>query len=266
MTEALAPSSNPAAPCVVVCQGAVVLPLEGTSPLWHNPLPFPSAVQLFHCVLGDWAGHPLQLCLLAPTAGPEWPRTPLRSLLDTLPPALFALLGRAVQLEHWYHSHQFCGRCGAGTVLSGTELCRHCPACEQAFYPRIAPCVLVLVSRGQQLLLAHHKRSAQPRYSLLAGFVEAGENAEDAVQREVYEEVGLRLKAIRYVASQAWPFPGQLMLGFFAEYAEGELTLDTQELVHADWFSPQQLPSQLPPPNTLSGQLLAMRLQEWAQA
>jgi NAD+ diphosphatase len=115
-------------------------------------------------------------------------------------------------------------------------------------YPRLSPAIIVAVVRGEQILLAHSPRFPEDFYSVLAGFVEPGETLEDCVRREVFEEVGISVKNIRYFGSQPWPFPDSLMLGFTAEYADGEIKEDGVEISHADWFSPDRLP-QLPPKN-----------------
>lgn len=117
-----------------------------------------------------------------------------------------------------------------------------CPNCDFIAYPQLYPCIIVLVTRGRQLLLAHSPHFLQAVYSTLAGFIEPGESAEDAVKREVKEEVNLNIKNIRYIYSQPWPFPNSLMLGFLAEYEGGEIQIDHQEIEDAQWFEPENLP------------------------
>jgi NAD+ diphosphatase len=208
--------------------------------------------------LGQWCDSPIWLQQDDNTVGES---VNLRHLADRFSAAEFALCSRAMQLIHWRLSHRFCGSCGAGTELSNTELCCTCPSCGAMFYPRIAPCVIGLVSRGDELLLAAHQRHKPGRYSLLAGFIEAGETAEEAFAREVFEEVGVRISQIRYVASQPWPYPSQLMLGFFAEYQGGEITPDTNEIQHAAWFHPTQLPD-IPSNTSIAGKLIRAFLAE----
>ncbi|RYZ79526.1 MAG: NAD(+) diphosphatase, partial [Moraxellaceae bacterium] len=125
----------------------------------------------------------------------------------------------------------------------------------------ISPCVIGLISRGDELLLAAHHRHKPGRYSLLAGFIEAGETAEEAFSREVFEEVGLRINNIRYVASQPWPYPSQLMLGFFADYQSGEIMPDPSEILDAAWFHPTQLPD-IPSNVSIAGKLIRAFLAE----
>ena len=208
--------------------------------------------------LGHWHEQPLWL---QQDEVSEAERASLRSLADTFSPAEFAVCSRALQLMHWRHMHRFCGRCGANTELSATELCCHCPQCGASFYPRISPCVIGLVSRGDELLLASHHRHKAGRYSLLAGFIEAGESAEEAFAREVFEEVGVRIDEIRYVASQPWPYPSQLMLGFFAEYKSGEIDPEPNEILHAAWFHPSNLPD-IPSGVSIAGKLIRAFLVE----
>ncbi|MGH7776763.1 MAG: NAD(+) diphosphatase, partial [Candidatus Dormibacterales bacterium] len=163
--------------------------------------------------------------------------------------------GRAWQLNHWCLDHAFCGRCGAPTEVSAQELCRVCPSCGNRHYPRVTPAVIVRVERGYRILLAHRKGVRSAVYSLLAGFVEPGENLEEAVAREVLEEVSIELQEIHYAASQPWPFPGQLMVGFAARSGAGDAVADGVELDDARWFGRGELPD-LPPPYTLSRRLI----------
>ena len=184
----------------------------------------------------------------------------LRSQLDVLPEAEFSLLGRALQWARWYWQHRFCGSCGAETEVHEKELARVCAPCELHFYPRLSPCVMILIVRehkGQpQCLLALHGHHRERQlYTILAGFIEAGETAEQAARREAKEEVGLELGELTYLGSQAWPFPGQLMLAFTANYMGGELTIDHDEIVDANWYNVSDLPL-TPPEVTLSGKVI----------
>jgi NAD+ diphosphatase len=166
----------------------------------------------------------------------------LRSLFDRLDEPLFWLAGRAIQIIDWDRTHQFCGRCGTATRPRSNERAKECPRCGLLHFPRISPAIIVLVERGDELLLARSHRSAPGIYSVLAGFVEPGETLEAAVEREVKEEVGLRIKDIRYFGSQPWPFPHSLMIAFTATYADGEIVLDESEMEDAQWFTVENLP------------------------
>jgi NAD+ diphosphatase len=170
----------------------------------------------------------------------------LRSLFATMPWEPLAIALRANQLLEWDRTHKHCGACGTATVREATERARRCPACGLSAYPRISPAMMCLVTHGKEILLARNVNFPAGRYSALAGFLEAGESIEDAVHREVREEVGVQVKNLRYFASQSWPFPNSLMISFAAEYAGGELKPNGHEIAEAAWFTPENLP-QLPP-------------------
>jgi NAD+ diphosphatase len=175
--------------------------------------------------------------------------------------AQFALLSTALQVGAWLGNHRFCGRCGAPATRLGTEFAMHCQDCGHRNYPRISPCIITLVTHGESLLLARSPRFPAGRFSTLAGFVEPGESAEEAVRREIFEEVGVTVGRVRYFRSQAWPFPHSLMLGYFAEAASRRIQIDGVEIVDAAWFTPRQLP-QLPPPYSISSALIRTHLAE----
>jgi len=179
----------------------------------------------------------------------------LYQLLGRVDEQLFALVGRASQLLDWDRDHQFCGRCGEPMQLDPMEHAMNCKPCRSVIFPRIAPCIIVLVTRGEELLLARSPNFPVPMYSTLAGFIEAGESAEQTLVREVKEEVNIDVHHLRYFDSQSWPFPGQLMLGFFAEYAGGDIICDPKEIMDAQWFHYQDLPH-TPPRASISGQLI----------
>ena len=176
--------------------------------------------------------------------GARW--TGLRSLFGTMPDSLVAIAGRASQLVEWDRSHAFCGVCATATEREVHERARKCPSCGHTAYPRISPAMMCLVTRGKEILLARNVNFPAGRYSALAGFLEAGESIEDAISREVFEEVGLQVSNPRYFASQSWPFPHSLMIAFTAEYAGGVLTPNGHEIAEAQWFTRNNLP-QMPP-------------------
>lgn len=215
--------------------------------------------------LGVLNGEDLWVCVLTAGILPahyQW--LGLRSQLEILPAAGFQLAGRAVQIAQWFYDHRFCGRCGQATQQDDIDRAKVCHSCELRFYPRISPCMIVLVTRGDELLLAHHRRATRVVYSTLAGFVEAGEGVEECVRREIKEEVGIEVGKLEYFRSQPWPFPSQLMLGFFAEYATGEIEIDPVEIVDAKWFRYDQLP-QVPASASVAGQLIAHYLERLQQ-
>ena len=166
----------------------------------------------------------------------------LRALFDLAPADTVAQASLARQLHHWRQTHRFCGVCGAPLARHPTERAMSCAGCGHVAYPRINPVVITLVHRGDQLLLAHKAGGLYPFWSLVAGFVEANESLEETVVREIAEEVGVQVKNIRYAASQPWPYPNNLMIGFTAEYAGGEITPDGEEIGEAGWFGRDRLP------------------------
>ena len=156
--------------------------------------------------------------------------------------AHFALAGRALQILDWDRTHQFCGRCGTPTEAKREERSRICPKCRLSAYPRVAPATMMLVRRDDELLLGRSPHFPPGMYSALAGFVEPGESLEQCVAREVAEEVGVRVRNIRYFASQSWPFPHSLMIAFVCEWRDGELKRQDAEIEDAKWFEVLQLP------------------------
>jgi NAD+ diphosphatase len=168
----------------------------------------------------------------------------------------WAAAGRAVQLVEWARNHRYCSRCGGPTVDSPGERARRCPACGLLAFPRLAPAVITLVERDDgRALLARNARWPTSMYSCLAGFVEPGESVESAVQREVFEEVGIEVDDLRYYRSQPWPFPHSLMLGFHARHRDGEIACDGVEIAEAGWFARHDLP-QLPGPISIARWLI----------
>lgn len=176
----------------------------------------------------------------AAPAGAAWEG--LRPLFSVLDDDHFALAGRALQLLEWDRTHQFCGRCGTRTEPKREERVRVCPACKLSAYPRVAPAVMALVKREKQILLARSPHFPAGMYSALAGFVEPGESLEQCLAREVAEEVGVRIGATRYFASQSWPFPHSLMIAFVCEWQSGEIRPQAGEIEDAKWFEVLQLP------------------------
>ncbi|HEY9876044.1 MAG TPA: NAD(+) diphosphatase [Candidatus Obscuribacterales bacterium] len=179
----------------------------------------------------------------------------LRELYGSLDDTLFALSGRAIQIVEWDRTHQYCGHCATSTTQLPNERAKRCPNCGLVNYPRLSPAVIVLISHGDQLLLARAPRFPAGMYGLIAGFVEPGESLEETIVREVREEIGININDIRYFGSQPWPFPNSLMIGFTATYASGDIAIDPQELEDAAWFSKHNLP-QLPPKVSIARKLI----------
>jgi NAD+ diphosphatase len=180
---------------------------------------------------------------------------PLIAAHGRLGDELWALAGRAVQIAAWWRSHQFCGACGKPTALRDAERALGCDDCGWLAYPRLAPAVIVLIHRDEEVLLARGRSFGAPMYSTLAGFVEPGESLEQCVRREVREEVGVDVEEITYRASQAWPFPHSVMIGFTARWTSGEITIDESEIVDAQWYHVDDLPT-IPPPFAISRWLI----------
>jgi NAD+ diphosphatase len=162
-----------------------------------------------------------------------------------VPPGELGILAQAKALFHWHRNHRFCARCGAATEPAPTRLRRDCPACGAQHFPRTDPVVIMLVTRGDKCLLGRQARFVAGSYSCLAGFVSQGETLEDAVRREVFEEAGIRVGAVRYLASQPWPFPSSLMIGCHGEAETEAITLDRDELEDGRWFSRDEVVSML---------------------
>lgn len=154
---------------------------------------------------------------------------------------LYHIAAKAVLVNDWYISHRFCGRCGTQTKLDEKDMMLKCPSCGQVHYPRIAPAIIVAIRKDDELLMAQHSYHDTIRYALIAGFVEPGEAIEEAVHREVLEEVGVKIKNLKYQKSQSWPFPNSLMLGFTAEYESGDIKVDGDEIVKAKWFKKDEI-------------------------
>lgn len=176
-------------------------------------------------------------------SGPPLREIGLRELHGLVGEETWGVASRAVQVVAWDRHHRFCGRCGSRTEPQPCERVRRCPSCGLSAYPRLTPAIIVLVTRGQrgqQALLAWARRRVAPFYSLVAGFVEPGEDLEEAVAREVREETAIEVTDIHYAGSQPWPFPSQLMVGFRARYAGGEIEVQESEIVQARWFTAEE--------------------------
>ncbi|WP_368578499.1 NAD(+) diphosphatase [Acinetobacter pittii] len=168
---------------------------------------------------------------------------PIRQLITSWSKEQFLQASRAVQLLEWRRNHKFCSHCGHPTEVHPTEYAMVCPSCRYHQYPRVNPCIITVITRGDdEILLAKSVHNKTNIYGLIAGFVEVGETLEEAVQREAFEEVGLKLKNIQYMSSQPWPFPSNLMVAFRAEYESGEIKLQEEEIADAQFFKIDQLP------------------------
>ncbi|MDB5937217.1 MAG: pyrophosphatase [Massilia sp.] len=200
-----------------------------------------------------------------PSAGFGW--RGLRSLFGVMDEDLVGLAGRAAQIAEWARTHRFCGACASPMQLAAGERCFKCSRCGHLAYPRISPAMMVLIRKGDSVLLALHSASPTKRFSPLAGFLEAGESVEEAVHREVFEEVGLQVHNLRYFSSQSWPFPHSLMLAFTADYLGGEIRVDGVEIAEARWFGPGDVwPERVPHVSVSSMLIDAHRPRDWRPA
>jgi NAD+ diphosphatase len=175
----------------------------------------------------------------------------LRSFFFGVDEDFFRMAGLAKQIVGWHATHRYCGRCGGTTEPTSGELAKRCTRCGMMHYPRLSPAAIVLVGRGNNVLLARSPGFPKGLYSVLAGFVEPGESIEETVVREVREEVGIGVQNVAYFASQPWPFPNSLMIGFTADYADGELSPNPAEIEDAGWYTADELP-QLPPETSIA--------------
>lgn len=195
--------------------------------------------------LGEFNGstiHCAEIAEIDPSLTESYELIPLRHLLDHLGDDWYNAAAKAFSIINWDRNHQHCGRCGTATIPSKTVFERSCPTCRLPFYPRISPSIIVLIQRGEEILMARSPHFKTGVYGLIAGFVEAGESIEAAVHREVFEETHILIKNLRYYGSQSWPFPDSLMIGFFADYHDGELVIDHTELEDAGWYHYNKLP------------------------
>lgn len=215
--------------------------------------------------IGSYNGVPCVAAEAAETAeaSPPFEFRSLRGLLSLLEDDLFFAAGRALQIIHWDRTHQYCGQCGAMTVQEDHQHSRRCPRCDLTTFPRLSPAVIVLVTRGREMLLARSPRFTPGMYSTLAGFVEPGESLEECIHREIREEVGVAVTNLSYFGSQSWPFPHSLMIGFHAEYAGGDIVIDGEEIEAAAWFPLAKLPP-VPPHGSIARKLIEAYLNQYS--
>jgi NAD+ diphosphatase len=226
---------------------------QGVSCLFGDLEPQPDA-----CVEQVTDGHtaPARVVDGSPQPPPDGAEAVgLRAFFDLADEAAYGQAARAYQLLHWRRTHRFCSCCGQPMHRHAVERAMHCAACGYLSYPRINPVVIVRITRGNEILLARRATGATGFFSLVAGFVEAGETLEQAVHREVAEEVGVQLANVRYFSSQPWPYPNNLMVGFTADFAGGTIQPDGAEIAEAGWFTADRLPT-LPGRMSISRRLI----------
>lgn len=226
--------------------GTLALP-EGERPQWLS-------AGRETITIGRWHGRPLRIARMSvqdPLPSP-FVAEPFNATGERLDDATLTIGGMAQQILHWERDSRFCARCGAPQERLPGTWGKRCHPCGVEHFPHIHPCAIVLVKRGDEFLLTRKPEWAPGRYGLVAGFLDFGESLEECARREVREETGLEIGAIRYVGSQCWPFPSQLMAGFVAEYAGGEIRVDHAELEDARWFSPDAMPASIPPRRSIA--------------
>lgn len=231
---------------VVENNGEPALP-SGDLPEWltvkHEPIS-----------IGIWRNRPLRAFSIGKDVkiAPPFVAEPFNAVEDRLDDRLLTLGGLALQILHWERLSAFCSHCGASLARIPATWGKKCSVCSHEHYPHIHPCIIVLVRRGDEFLLARKPEWAKGRFSLVAGFLDFGESLEECVRREVKEETGVEVTNIKYVGSQNWPFPSQLMAGFVADYAGGEIVVDKAELEDARWFCASHMPEALPPKRSIA--------------
>ena len=181
----------------------------------------------------------------------------LREMFPKVPRDEWLKLARARELAHWTETNRFCGKCGTAMVRhpDPAERAMKCPACGYLAYPHITSAVIVLVKKGDRILLQRNSHYRLPHWSLVAGFVDPAETFEEAVAREAREEASIEIGNIRYFGSQIWPFPSNIMVGFTADWVSGELKPDGEEIVASGWFGRDDLPD-LPRPISIARKLI----------
>ena len=178
----------------------------------------------------------------------------LRQIYTLISSDEFSIASRALQIVNWDLTHRFCGRCGSPMQTHTQEFAKICPSCNLTLYPRISPAIIVAIVKEGKILLARRVNSEM--FSVIAGYVEAGETLEETVARETQEEVGITVKNIRYFSSQPWAFSYSLMLAFTAEYESGSIVPDGVEIEEANWYSPDSLPEMIPGPISVARNLI----------
>lgn len=207
--------------------------------------------------IGRWQGLPCRMIVLTDEdqAAASFELHSLQSRAPQLPLAMLSLAGLGLMIRHWEKSSRCCGSCGTELTRLSKEWGKECKTCGNHHFPRIHPCVIGLVVKDHEILLVRKPEWADGRFGLVAGFVEFGESLEGAMVREIAEEAGIQVDNLRYIGSQSWPFPSQLMTGFVADYVAGELKLQEDELAEADWYALDRLPI-LPPRRSIARYLI----------
>lgn len=243
------------------CQGDILLTREGNIPFGFSaPVPLQPWEQVTKLCQGDT--EIIVAALDRPVSHAEGLQmVPLRKTFHSLCAADYRMAGKCAELLYFHHNSRFCGVCG-GQMLWDSEISKKCIECGKELWPALSTAVIVRVRRGDEILLVHARSFRDRHYGLVAGFVETGETLEQCVEREVWEETRLRIRNIRYFGSQPWPYPCGLMVGFTADYLDGDICLQKSELNAGGWFKADSLPD-LPDPSSIAYLLIRDFLREY---
>lgn len=223
--------------------------------LFDKPLIAAEQAQQFH--IGYYNEAPVVAIAAHPEALNDHQAIPVKQFLVAQAPDFFQLVSSACHCLNFHKQNLFCGSCGGETKHSETELAKVCVQCDRIIYPQFSPAVLILIERGDEILLARSPHFPDGMYSTLAGFIEPGESAEQTVAREAYEEVAIHVRDIEYVGTQNWPFPMSYMIAYRAQYESGEIHPQENEIEDARWFHLDDLDDLiLPVSASLSRQLI----------
>lgn len=217
----------------------------------------PELLQQPPLYIGQWQGRPCRMSILNGDESflENYVEHSLHAGNPQIPLSLLSLAGVGLMIQHWEDSSCFCGHCGKEMVRLNGEWGKKCSACGSHHFPRIHPCVIGLIIKGDELLLVRKAEWVEGRYGLVAGFVEFGESLEEAMVRETEEETGIKITNLRYIGSQCWPFPSQIMNGFVADYVSGDIKLQVSELEAGAWYKIDSLPT-LPPRRSIARYLI----------
>lgn len=237
---------------IVFCKSDLLLTSTGQLPEGETP---PVKVEAWHHIINLQLSDSVPVKALmtdAPVCEVGYQMVSLRQSFEKLPAAHYDIAGKAYELLFWDTNTRYCGVCGSPTRWD-TEISKRCTSCKKEFWPSPAPAIIVRITREvtdpdtgetfEEVLLVRARNFRGDYYGLVAGFVETGEDLEACVVREVHEETGLNIKNLRYFASQSWPYPFGLMLGFTAEYESGTLHIQKEELSLGGWFARDRLPN-----------------------
>lgn len=224
------------------CQGDILLTTEGNIPFGLEP-PIPLKEWNYITTLHEGDTEIKIIRLDNPiTDAKGLQMVGLRKTHAILSPEDYQLAGKGAELLYWDQNTRYCGVCGA-PIKWMTDISKKCPECGKEWWPSVSTAIIVRIERGDQILLVRARSFRTNHHGLVAGFLETGESLEQCVEREVREEAGIKIKNLRYFGSQPWPYPFGLMVGFTAEYAEGELHLQKEELCEGGWFTKDNLPN-----------------------